>query len=279
MDYTRLTIGEMAWLNGITTQTLRHYHREGLLEPSSVDASNGYRYYNIHQCAVLDMIKFLKSLGMDLAAIRKVLSSLDRENYLKLFQYQLGIVEKEWKVLECRRNTLNLAINNVNRYRERLGKKGFFIEHEKERCLFVHETGHDYFREGTAGYELMIRELFECFSPEQVDRASFYNVGTIMRKEYFLSGDFSCSQVFLILSGTCRENDQVEILPENHYLTLYSEVVQDEKKLACELLAEVKSKGYELTGDYLCENILDFSGIGGERRNIFYRIQVPIRMK
>ena len=53
-----LTVGEMARLNHISEQTLRLYDKRGLLSPS-FRGGNGYRYYDIKQSAVLDIICLL----------------------------------------------------------------------------------------------------------------------------------------------------------------------------------------------------------------------------
>lgn len=62
----RLSIGKMTKLNHISEQTLRLYDRLGLLKPEMVDESNGYRYYDVKQSAQLDMIQYMKELGMPL---------------------------------------------------------------------------------------------------------------------------------------------------------------------------------------------------------------------
>ena len=63
MDIQKLTIGQMADLNGVTRETLRHYDREKLLIPWYTDPDSGYRYYHINQSARLDMILYLQSYG------------------------------------------------------------------------------------------------------------------------------------------------------------------------------------------------------------------------
>ena len=60
----RLTIGQMAKLNQVSEQTLRLYDKEGLLVPCHRGGDNNYRYYDIKQGAILDMIQYMKSLGM-----------------------------------------------------------------------------------------------------------------------------------------------------------------------------------------------------------------------
>ena len=47
-DY--LTIGQMAELNHVSSQTLRLYDKKGLLSPAYQGESNGYRYYHVDQC-------------------------------------------------------------------------------------------------------------------------------------------------------------------------------------------------------------------------------------
>ena len=44
-----------------------------LLQPSEINAETGYRYYNIKQCAQLDMIQYMKALGMNLVQIKQCL--------------------------------------------------------------------------------------------------------------------------------------------------------------------------------------------------------------
>ncbi|NLZ91947.1 MAG: MerR family transcriptional regulator, partial [Clostridiales bacterium] len=66
MQKELLKIGEMAKLNHISTQTLRLYAKNKLLEPEYLDKNTGYRYYTIAQCAKLDLIKVLKSCRLSL---------------------------------------------------------------------------------------------------------------------------------------------------------------------------------------------------------------------
>ncbi|MFG6202160.1 MerR family transcriptional regulator [Nonomuraea sp. JJY05] len=67
------TIQELAARAGITSRTLRHYDRVGLLAPSRVGA-NGYRYYDAGAVARLQRILLMRRLGMGLPAIAEVLA-------------------------------------------------------------------------------------------------------------------------------------------------------------------------------------------------------------
>lgn len=67
-----IKIGEFAKLNHISIQTLRYYEKIGLIEPIKIDELTNYRYYNLMQSAILDMILFLKDLDFSLIEIDKV---------------------------------------------------------------------------------------------------------------------------------------------------------------------------------------------------------------
>ena len=63
-------IGEFAELSGVSTKTLRHYDKVGLLRPATVGALTGYRYYTTAQLRELSWILALRDLGLSLPEIR-----------------------------------------------------------------------------------------------------------------------------------------------------------------------------------------------------------------
>lgn len=68
------TVSELAERAGITSRSLRHYHRIGLLEPDRI-GSNGYRYYGPDAVARLQRILLLRTTGMGLTTIADVLGA------------------------------------------------------------------------------------------------------------------------------------------------------------------------------------------------------------
>ena len=72
-----VSIGKMAEMNRVTVATLRLYDQLGLLTPRYTDPDTGYRYYDIAQNARLDMIAYMKELGMSLGEIGDVLRKED----------------------------------------------------------------------------------------------------------------------------------------------------------------------------------------------------------
>jgi MerR family transcriptional activator of bmr gene len=80
MDKNRLlTIGQFSRLTDIKRDLLRHYDRIGLLRPSVRDEETGYRYYDVSQLWVADMIYLLRSLDVPLEEIKSMLGSANND--------------------------------------------------------------------------------------------------------------------------------------------------------------------------------------------------------
>src|SRR3954451_13364696 len=72
-------IGEFAQKSGLSQKRLRTYAAAGLLQPASVDASSGYRYYAPDQLRTARLIDALREAGMPLAAIGALLDDPSSE--------------------------------------------------------------------------------------------------------------------------------------------------------------------------------------------------------
>jgi DNA-binding transcriptional MerR regulator len=68
-----LSIGEFAAASRLSQKALRLYGEKGLLPPSWVDPTSGYRYYRLEQLQAATLIALLRRAGMPLAEIRAFL--------------------------------------------------------------------------------------------------------------------------------------------------------------------------------------------------------------
>lgn len=68
----KITIGKLAELVDVNVETIRFYHREGILkEPAK--RTNGYRYYSEEDAFKITFIKKVKELGFSLKEIKDLL--------------------------------------------------------------------------------------------------------------------------------------------------------------------------------------------------------------
>jgi DNA-binding transcriptional MerR regulator len=76
---TSYTIGEFSQVTGLSVKTLRFYHEQGLLVPSSVDAQTGYRFYDESKIEKARVIMRLRQLEFSLEDIALVLGQCEDE--------------------------------------------------------------------------------------------------------------------------------------------------------------------------------------------------------
>jgi len=84
----RFTIGETSKLLNVPIKTLRYYDEIGLLKPIEVDKFSKYRYYSSEQFQQLDMINYLKSLGISLKDIKQHIETRDINDFLQLLKQE-----------------------------------------------------------------------------------------------------------------------------------------------------------------------------------------------
>lgn len=109
-----LRIGEVANLLGITTKTVRHYHKIGLLaEPAR--SAGGYRLYSAADLLRLHRIRKLQSLGLSLGQIKLILGEQGRDEPLRsVLQSLLNEVLAQIEALETRRERIRSLLTETD---------------------------------------------------------------------------------------------------------------------------------------------------------------------
>ena len=72
-----LRSGELARLTGVSTDTLRHYERKGLL-PAPRRATNGYRQYGVEAVGRVRLVRAALAVGFTLDELAGILGARDR---------------------------------------------------------------------------------------------------------------------------------------------------------------------------------------------------------
>jgi len=94
-----MKIGEFARMCGTKISVLRHYDREGLLEPQYTDRFSGYRYYSSEQILVFYRINALKKAGFSLQEIKEIISGRKSPDELDVI-----FAKKEQEVYDALKN-------------------------------------------------------------------------------------------------------------------------------------------------------------------------------
>ena len=80
------TIGETAKLVGMTTETLRHYDRIGLVSPHKTDEWTKYRYYTEEEIVRLNTVRALRCMDLPLEDIKRVLQLNDVDGIVEFLE-------------------------------------------------------------------------------------------------------------------------------------------------------------------------------------------------
>ncbi|MDA0635076.1 MerR family transcriptional regulator [Nonomuraea sp. MCN248] len=100
-----MRIGELAALVGVSTRTVRHYHRLGLL-PEPARTAGGYREYRLRDAVLLARVRRLAELGLSLDEVRDVLAD-DRGRDLREVLLELDAdLARQQEALAARRARL-----------------------------------------------------------------------------------------------------------------------------------------------------------------------------
>jgi DNA-binding transcriptional MerR regulator len=106
-----LRIGEVAQLLGVTTKTIRHYHKIGLLqEPER--SENGYRLYTARDLLRLKQMRHMQEFGLPLKHIKTILGDAAHEHTLReILQALDAELTDQVQVLEERRARIRAILD------------------------------------------------------------------------------------------------------------------------------------------------------------------------
>lgn len=273
-----LTVGQMAALNHISEQTLRLYDRMGLLSPSK-RGDNGYRYYDIKQSAVLDIIHYMKSLGISLKEIKQQLEQRDLGRIEAALREKQRQTEEEIRLLKCQRRALERTVESLERYHAAPPDGTLQMEYIGTRQMYVTDTGINVYEHDVETYESMLRDLQDSLVKNNLPQIYFCNAGTVLRKHDFLASHIYATEVFVFVDREFVPEALTTTVPAGNYACIYCDSFYKEKEYVGRLRAYIEQNGCEVCGDYLCESISDIPVAEPNSRGLFLRLQVPVRFR
>lgn len=271
-----LSIGNMAQLNHITIPTLRLYDKLGLLKPEFVDDTTGYRYYSIHQNARLDMIAYMKELGMSLAEIADVLQKEDITLIEEILARKNEQIHEQMRDLRARHDAVERAIASIERYRKSPVTGTISLEYIDRRYIWGIPCRENFYARGINSYERELAALRQALGAQGFRQVHSYSAGTSIAQADFESQCFVPGQVFIFVNNRL---EWTNVLDSGMYACIYLDNFNDEIPCAQRLLAFCRTNGYQICGDYLCEVLTEFNVFGSEQRSMFLRLQVPVNFR
>ncbi len=273
----KLTIGQMAKMNHVSEQTLRLYDKMGLLRPSDRNPSTDYRYYDIKQSAKLDLIQYMKSLGMNLKEIQNQLDQMNINDLKQLLHQHEKKIERELNQLMIQKRGLLRTLENIERYESAPPDGTIVLEYLQKRKMYVVDLHLNIYDYDLETYEKVLHEFKTHLTNDALPLVYYCNAGTLLRKDYLLDTTFYSTEVFVFVDDDFVSEDLITSIPSGNYLCIYCDAFEKEKVYIQRLLDEIHSRGYQINGDYICEVITEMPIIEDQKRGMYLRLQVPIK--
>ncbi len=278
MPNNLLSIGKMAEMNHITVATLRLYDEMNLLKPRYIDEMTGYRYYDISQNARLDMIAYMKELGMSLAEIQDVLEKEDITLIETILVKKNEQLYEQMRELKARHNAVERAIASIERYRKSPTKGTISLEYIDRRYTYGQPCTDNFYEKDIVAFEKELLSLRQTLSDQGFSQVHSYNVGTSITEENFLQEKFIPQDTFIFVNYKDKlNNPDVKVLDSGMFACIYLDSFDEEIEYAKKLLEFCKERNWLISGDYICEVLTEFNVFDSEKRNMFLRLQVPVK--
>ena len=93
-------IGEVAKLLGISSETVRYYEREGVIQSQKIDQESGYRYYEALDINALMRVRMYRNYGFTLQEAKEMLNTCTLEEIAERLAEKKTVAWNE-RLLAC----------------------------------------------------------------------------------------------------------------------------------------------------------------------------------
>ena len=277
MEKGLIPIGKMAEMSRLTVAALRLYDELGLLKPKYKDPETGYRYYDIAQNARLDMIAYMKELGMSLTEIGDVLQKEDIVLIETILAQKNEQLHHQMRALRAQHDAVERAIASIERYRKSPVQGTIVLEYIDRRYLWGVPCAGNFYEEGFRAFEQELVTLRKALMERGFLQAHSYNVGTSIDKDDFAAGRFIPKNTFVFVSYRDQPRLPETVTADSGmYACVYLDSYDEELKYGEQLLNCCKEQNWTVCGDYFCEILTEFNVFDNSRRSMFLRLQVPV---
>ena len=283
-----LSIGRMAALNCVSEKTLHLYQRKGIVEPCYVDPATGYRYYSLDQCAVLDAVTQLQSLGFSLDEIRDALHSADPQDLRGHIERHLKELQRQRCELEIAEAFAHAVLDACDLCTGGLVCDQIMFERMPDRYGLVFSiepfSPPDF---GNVAWERGVRQVKQELFSRGYPPALFQQVSGIIGIDDLKRGSLVTRKAVIFLDPAVAHalDEPLTLIPGGQYLVTNFEYALDKNDLSPEYPAIVRMmeyaerQGFELAGDYIGETVASTPVFGYQGINSFFRCELPVRRK
>ena len=202
------SIGETSRIVNMTSETLRHYDRIGLMKPSKTDEWTNYRYYTEQDIVKLNTIHALQQMDLSLKEIIKILELDSLEKIISMLDSAERKADKKISELLHSKSVIQSA---KSAYRAKLISQSntpkFYIREFPERVIMLSDTMKEATLDNLWNY---LSHFYNALEPELRDLFAFEDLAGIYL-ENNSSNMFAVCTSYTDIKG-------LKILPRGNYL-------------------------------------------------------------
>lgn len=202
------SVGEAAKAVHVTSETLRHYDRVGLIKPSVKDTLTNYRYYTEQDLIRINTVRALQQMNLPLKKIKEVLEFDDLQKIIDFLTEAEKKADEKIALLEYSKAKIQLARSGYeNHLRGQHHTKEMDIKPFPKRVLLLSDQLETPTLDNLWNY---LSHFYDRIAPMQKEQFVFEDLAGIYTEN-------GVSRLFAV----CIRYEQIDglkILPKGNYL-------------------------------------------------------------
>ena len=259
MEKKYFSVGEAAKMAQMTSETLRHYDRIGLVTPSQKDEQTNYRYYTEQDIVRLHTVRALQQMDLSLQEIKRVLEYDDLEQIVDFLTAAEKKAEEKIAALQYGKTKIQLArADYEKKLRGRQAVQEQFVQEFPQRVILLSDTLETPSVDNLWNY---LHHFYDSLPPSQRRAFTFEDLAGIYTQD-------GCSRLFAVCIRY-QEAAGLKTLPAGKYLC--ADCTEEDKERVLQALLDTARQKYGITPAFTVQ-IIVVSGI----LQWTYQIQIPL---
>ena len=153
------------------------------------------------------------------------------------------------------------------------------LEYIDRRYIWGLPCQSNFYETDIRAYERELLALRQALINHNFTQIHSYNTGTSISQENFAHGKFIAESAFIFIDY--RDKDRlsgVSVMESGMFACIYLGNYDDEIPFARRLLDFCREQNWSVNGDYICEVMTEFNVFDGDKRNMFLKLQVPVKI-
>lgn len=264
----KYSIGEISKIYNISTDTLRHYEKIGLIKPDR--SKNSYRVYKLFDIWKLNVIKTMKNLGISLKEIKIFLENRSVDGQIDLLNRENKYIEKQIKELSYKKNNIESRLKILNHAKNYQDIYKVKIENIKERKVSFVES--DFTKDDHVDF------AYSQLTSGEDKKIYFLNrdFGMILPIENIKDGYYNAyTKAFLIHDENSKIYDF--ILDKGNYASIYFRGDYKNAKKVYEILFEYLKEKNLKTENFTIERYLIDINITDKIEEYLTKVEIKLK--